>query len=160
METQFVIFKLANEHYGVEIATVESIIKLQTITALPRAPEFVEGVINLRGTVLPVIDLRKRFDLVRAEESRDTRIVVVEIEGQTVGMIVDAVNEVLRVPVEDIEPPSPLVTTVDSTFITGIAKVSERLIILLDLHKVLSFEEKLKLTGMQQIDAKQLPAST
>lgn len=149
METQFVIFKLANEYYGVEIATVESIIKLQAITALPQAPKFIEGVTNLRGAVIPVIDLRNRFDLPKTESTKESRIVVVEIDSMTVGMIVDAVHEVLRVPSEDIEPPSPLVTTVDSTFITGIAKVNERLIIVLDLLKVLSVDEKAKLSKIR-----------
>lgn len=142
MEHQLVIMKLGNEHYGVDIANVESIIKMQEITALPRAPEFVEGVINLRGTIIPIIDMRKRFDMPLVEATRDTRIVVVEIRNLTVGMVVDAVNEVLRVADEDIEPPSQLVTTVDSAFIIGIAKVADRLIILLDLSKVLSGNEQ------------------
>ncbi len=142
MKNQLVVFELANEHYGVDIGAVESIIKLQPITAVPCAPTCVEGVTNLRGTVLPVIDLRRRFGLPPEDPTRDTRIVVVEMEGETVGMVVDAVSEVLRVPEGAIEPPSPLVTTVDSTFITGIARVDERLIILLDLSQVLKVEEQ------------------
>jgi purine-binding chemotaxis protein CheW len=148
MESQLVVFDLADEHYGVDIGAVESIIKLQAITAMPHAPEFVEGVTNLRGVVLPVVDLRKRFGLPAEEATKDTRIVVVEIghdggrHDTTVGMVVDAVSEVLRVDEEDIEPPSPVVITADSAFITGIAKVDERLIILLDLGQVLSPEEQ------------------
>ncbi len=153
MENQLVVFNLANEHYGVNIGAVESIIKLQPITAVPRAPSFVEGVTNLRGTVLPVLDLRKRFGLRAEEATKDTRIVVVEMNQETVGMVVDAVTEVLRVPEEDIEPPSPIITTVDSVFITGIAKVDERLIILLDLGQVLSPEEKADLQTFQQAQA-------
>ncbi len=154
MENQLVIFELEGENYGVDIAAVEGIIKIQEITSVPHAPEFVEGIINLRGAVLPVIDMRKRFGLELVEVTRDTRIIVVETalltsdsgtEGTAVGMIVDAVNEVLRIPAEDIEPPSPMVTTVDSTFITGIAKVDERLIILLDLGQVLSMQEQAEL---------------
>jgi purine-binding chemotaxis protein CheW len=137
-----VIFTLANEHYGVGIAVVDSIIKLQAITAVPRAPNFVEGVTNLRGKVLPVIDLRKRFGLPAEESTKEARIVVTEMDGSTVGMLVDTVSEVLDVADEAIEPPSPIVTTVDSGFITGIAKVDDRLVILLDLEKVLSAEEK------------------
>lgn len=151
MENQLVIFHLAKEYYGVDIAAVESIIKLQEITSIPQAPAFVEGVINLRGAVLPVIDLRKRFGLPQTAPTKDTRIVVVEMSGTTVGMIVDAVNEVLQVPVEDIEPPSPMVTTLDSAFITGIAKVSDRLIILLDLGKVLSIDEHVELAELQPV---------
>lgn len=150
MENQLVVFNLANEHYGVGIHSVDSIEKLKPITAVPQAPGFVEGVTNLRGTVLPVIDLRRRFDLPAAEATKEARIVVVEMDGtQQVGMVVDAVSEVLRVPEEDIEPPSPIVTSVDSAFITGIAKVDERLIILLDLDKVLSTEEKADLKTIQ-----------
>jgi len=153
MENQLVVFMLAKEHYGVRIAAVESIIKLQPITAVPCSPAFVEGVTNLRGRVLPVIDLRKRFDLPAEESTKDTRIVVVEMSGTLVGMIVDAVSEVLRVPAESVEPPSPIMTTVDSAFITGIAKVGERLIILLDLEKVLSPEEKADLQVLQPAQA-------
>ena len=151
MEQQLVIFELADEQYGLDIASVESIIKLQGITAVPQAPSFVEGVTNLRGVVLPVIDLRKRFGLANIDKSKETRIVVVEMGDTTVGMVVDAVTEVLRVSSESIEPPSPLVTTVDSTFITGIAKVEERLIILLDLGKVLSVQEKSQLQAVKDV---------
>ncbi len=148
MENQLVVFDLANEHYGVDIGAVESIIKMQEITVVPRAPRFVEGVTNLRGAVLPVIDLRKRFGLPAEQATRETRIVVAEIGGISAGMVVDGVSEVLRVPEEAVEPPSPLVMTVDSAFITGIAKVNERLVILLNLSKVLSLEEQSTLQEM------------
>ena len=148
MEQQLVVFELANESYGLDIADVESIIKLQSITVVPNAPSFVEGVTNLRGIVLPVIDLRKRFGLPQSEPTKDTRIVVVDAGGSNVGMIVDAVTEVLRVSDATIEPPSPLVITVSSTFITGIAKMDDKLVILVDLAKVLSVEEKTELQGM------------
>jgi len=141
MEKQLVVFDIDREHYGVDIAAVESIIKMQAITAVPRAPAFVEGVTNLRGKVLPVIDLRRRFGLAATDPTKDTRIVVVELNSVTVGMVVDGVSEVLRVSNDSIEPPSPVVTTVDSAFIRGIAKVGERLIILLDLSQVLTLEE-------------------
>jgi purine-binding chemotaxis protein CheW len=148
MEIQLVVFDLANEHYGVDIAAVESIIKMMPITVMPHAPSFVEGVINLRGSVLPVIDMHKRFSLPPAEESKNTRIIVVTMNGVKVGMIVDAVSEVLRIPQDSIEPPPPMVTTVDSAFITGIAKVGEQLVILLDLGRVLSTQEQASLTGI------------
>ncbi|MBI3764665.1 MAG: purine-binding chemotaxis protein CheW [Chloroflexi bacterium] len=148
MEQQLVVFDLANEHYGVDIAAVEGIIKMQAITVVPRAPEFVEGVTNLRGKVLPVIDLRKRFGLPNGEATKDTRIVVVEMNGTTVGIVVDGVSEVLRVSPEAIEPPSPIVTTVDSAFLKGIAKVAERLVILLDLGRVLTVQEQANLHGL------------
>jgi purine-binding chemotaxis protein CheW len=156
MENQLVVFNLANEDYGVDIGAVDGIVKMQTITKVPHAPGFVEGITNLRGEVLPVIDLRKRFGLPLGETTKDTRIVNVEVDGIKVGMVVDAVTEVLRVAEDDVEPPSPLVTTVDSAFITGIAKVDDgpgapgRLIILLDLGKVLSTEEQTDLKALQQ----------
>lgn len=153
MESQLVVFNLANECYGVAIASVESIVKMQPITAVPRAPEFVEGVTNLRGNVLPVIDLRKRLGLATQGETKDTRIVVVEMNGLKIGMVVDAVTEVLRVDESAIEPPSPIVTTVNSVFITGIAKVDERLVILLDLARVLSTDEQDGLKTLQAAPA-------
>lgn len=148
MERQLVVFKLANEHYGLDIAMVESIIKMQSITVVPHVPHFVEGVTNLRGTVLPVMDLRKRFGLPGAEVTSETRIVVVELNGLTVGMIVDAVTEVLRVLEEAIEPPASLIATLDSAFITGIAKIGERLVILLDLSKVITVAEEAELQAL------------
>ncbi len=157
MENQLVVFNLADEDYGVDIAAVDGIVKLQQITNVPHAPSFVEGITNLRGEVLPVIDLRRRFGLPEGEATKETRIVHVEMDGLKVGMLVDAVSEVLTVSDEEIEPPSPIVTTtgdgergVRNTFITGIAKVDERLIILLDLGKVLSTEEQIELQILQQ----------
>ena len=151
MEHQLVVFELANECYGVDIAAVESIIKMQTITLVPHAPDFVEGVTNLRGSVLPVVDLRKRFGLPSVESSRSTRIIVVTIDQIKVGMTVDAVSEVLRVTDEAIEPTPLMVMTVDSGFITGIAKVGDRLIILLDLGRVLSLREQSSLHSVMAL---------
>lgn len=153
METQVVVFSLAEENYGVDINAVEGIIKMQAITKVPKAPAFVEGITNLRGEVLPVIDLRKRFGLPTAEPDKETRIIHVEMDDVRVGMLVDAVTEVLRVVEDDIEPPSPMVATVDSGFITGIAKVEERLIILVDLGKVLSTEEQTNLQTLREDQA-------
>jgi purine-binding chemotaxis protein CheW len=148
MEKQLVIFELADEHFGVDIAAVESIIKVEPITAVPESPSFVEGIINLRGSILPVVDLRKRFKLAITETGKEARIVVVSIDGVKVGMVVDGVSEVLRVPDETIEPPPPMVTNIDSAFITGIAKVNDKLVIMLNLDKVLSIHEKADLTAV------------
>ncbi|MCP4537015.1 MAG: purine-binding chemotaxis protein CheW [Chloroflexi bacterium] len=146
VEKQLVVFTLDGEDYGLDISRVESIIKLQAITAVPRAQDFIEGITNLRGAVLPVVDLRKRFGM-PTRENKDNRIVVVEMGINTIGMIVDTVTEVLRVPQRNIAPPSPVVTTIDSNYITGIAKVDDgpdapgRLVVLLDLDQLLSTEE-------------------
>ena len=145
MEHQLVVFELGKEHYAVDISAVESIIKMQQITVVPHTPSFVEGVTNLRGSVLPVIDLRKRFGLSADTISKKSRIVVIALGKTKVGMIVDAVSEVMRVPDDAIEPPPPMVTSIDTTFITGIAKIDTKLVILLELSKVLSLEQQAEL---------------
>ncbi len=141
-ERQLVVFQVGAELYGVEIARVHEIIRLQTVTRVPRAPNFVEGVINLRGKVIPVVDLRRRFGLPTAAHTRATRIVVVEIGDQVVGIVVDSVSEVLRVNSSTVEPPSPVVAGVDSEYLHGIAKLPDSLVILLDLDRVLAREER------------------
>jgi purine-binding chemotaxis protein CheW len=141
-ERQLVVFQLGAELYGVEIARVHEIIRLQSVTRVPRAPVFVEGVINLRGKVIPVVDLRRRFGLPTTEHTRASRIVVVEIGDQVVGIIVDGVSEVLRVNTATVEPPSPVVAGIDSEYLHGIAKLSDRLVILLDLDRILAREER------------------
>ena len=148
MEQQLVIFELGGEKFGVNIAAVESIIKMQALTRVPHAPGFVEGVTNLRGTVLPVMDLRKRFGMEVQEASKETRIVVVNLDGIKVGMVVDSVSEVLTIDDKIIEPTPPMVSTVDSAFIVGIAKLEEQLVILLELEKVLSVKEKDRLEAL------------
>ena len=140
MEKQLVIFELENENFGVDIRSVESIIKMQPITRMPQAPSFVEGITNLRGKILPVIDLRQRFGLPSQSASRESRIVVATIDSIEVGMVVDSVSEVLTIQDTDIEPTPRMVTSVDSDFIKGIAKLANRLVILLDLGMVLSIK--------------------
>jgi len=151
MEDQIVVFELGSEQFGIRIAAVESIIKMQPITVIPHAPEFIKGVTNLRGKVLPVIDLRQRFGLPPKVEDKRNRIIVVSINQTEVGMIVDGVDEVLTVPAQAIEPAPAIATTVDSAFITGIARLEKGLVILLDLDKVLSEgeQEKLAVTQVQ-----------
>ncbi len=144
MEKQLVIFKLANESFGIEIAYVEGINKLQDITKIPNSPEYVEGVINLRGVVLPVIDLEKRFGIPPHERNNETRIVIINMGQLKTGMIVSSVSEVLTIDDSIIEPPPPIVTTVKSSYITGIAHTDNRMIILLDMNRVLSQEEQLQ----------------
>jgi purine-binding chemotaxis protein CheW len=150
MENQIVVFELSSELYGVSISSVESIIKMQTITKMPHAPKFVEGVTNLRGKVLPVIDLRKRFGLAETASTRNSRIIVISVNGMEVGMVVDGVSEVLTIQDENIEPTPMITSTLDSSFITGIAKIDQRLIILLDLGKVLSTQEQETVTRVEQ----------
>ncbi len=136
-EKQLVVFDLADETYGVDIGSVREIIRIQEITKVPRTPDYVEGVINLRGKVIPVIDLRKKFGFEKAEVTKDTRIVVVDINGADIGVVVDAVTEVLRLSSDAVEPPTGVITTAESDYLLGIAKLESRLIILLDLQKAL-----------------------
>jgi purine-binding chemotaxis protein CheW len=138
IERQLVLFDLGGEVYGVDIASVHEIIRMQPITKVPKAPFFVEGVINLRGKVIPVVDMRRRFGLAKVEQTKDNRIVVVDSSGQNIGIIVDAVTEVLRIPADSVETPSEIITTTDSDYLLGIAKRDDTMIILLDLDKVLS----------------------
>ncbi len=140
MEDKIVLFELAGEHYGVDIHVVEGIIQMQAIVPVPHSPAFVEGVINLRGEVLPVVDLRKRFGLPQSPMTKDTRIMVAEVEQGRVGLIVDAVKEVLRLPSEAVEPASRLMATLDSASVIGVAKLPHRLVILLDLAEALRAE--------------------
>jgi purine-binding chemotaxis protein CheW len=137
-EEQLVVFEIAGECYGVEIGRVQEIDRLQPITVVPQVPSFIQGIFNLRGRVTPVVDLRKRLGLTNAEATSRTRIVVVKTEQEWVGLIVDAVSEVLRIPRDCVEPPSSMVVSTDAAFVRGIAKLQERLIILLDLERVLN----------------------
>jgi purine-binding chemotaxis protein CheW len=148
MEQQLVVFELAGESYGIDIAAVESIIKMQTITQLPQAPFYVKGVTNLRGNVLPVIDLRLRFGLEPVESSRQTRIIIVTMGSIKVGVVVDGVSEVLRVQDDVIGGLPPMVSTVNSAFLKGIVRLENRLIILLELAKVLAVDEQENLQAM------------
>jgi purine-binding chemotaxis protein CheW len=137
-ERQVALFELGGETYGLDIGTVNEIIRMQQITRVPKAPVFVEGVINLRGKVTPVVDMGKRFGLKKADKTKNSRIVVVNISGTTIGIIVDKVTEVLRIPDSCIEPPSSVVSAGDTDYLQGIAKLGERIVVLLDLAKVLS----------------------
>lgn len=141
-QAQLVVFQLADEYYGVDIHQVREIIRVPDITRVPRTPEFVEGVINLRGSVIPIIDLRKRFGFAEGGTGDDRRIVVVELEDKTLGVIVDAVSEVLRIGRDAVEPPSPYIVNLDTHYLTGIARLEDRLIILLDVNRVLSTGER------------------
>lgn len=141
-EEQTVVFQLMGQVYGVDINAVYEIIRMESITKVPRSPHFVEGVINLRGRIIPVIDLAKRFGLGQNEQTQNSRIIIVEVSGQTIGVIVDSVQEVLRLPINSIEPPPPVVDGIEAAYIRGIAILEERLIILLDQNKILMEEEK------------------
>lgn len=138
---QLVSFKIGDEEFGVNILQVQEINKMMQITKVPNAPNFVEGVINLRGRIIPVVDLRKRLNLNVTNHNNDTRIIVVELESRTIGFVVDEVSEVLRISKDITEPPPQIVAGINSDFITAVGKLEDRLLILLDLEKVFSTEE-------------------
>jgi len=139
-ENKYLTFKLALEEYGVEILKVREIIGIMQITAVPPMPAFMKGVINLRGKVIPVIDLRLRFGLEEIEHTEQTCIIVVNV-GIEIGIIVDTVSEVLDIGGGDIEPPPAMGQSVNTSFILGMGKVEKEVKILLDIDKVLSSDE-------------------
>jgi purine-binding chemotaxis protein CheW len=136
-EEHVVIFRLADEFYALDIQTVQEIVRMQTITSIPGSDAWVEGITNLRGRVVPVIDMRKRCGVEAGEHTAETRIVVVGSSNGMVGLIVDAVSEVMRIPGEQVEPPSAIVSVPENTYLRGVAKLEERLVSLLDLEGVL-----------------------
>ncbi len=142
LEEQLVIFELNSESYGVDVSRVQGIIPMQAISVVPGAPIFIEGVINLRGAIVPVVDLRTRFNLALPTNGRKSVIVVIELANLHIGLIVDKVTEVVKMAETDIEPPSPLLTSVDTAYLRGIGRFKERLVILLDLNRVFSLDEQ------------------
>ncbi len=134
---QLVSFKISDEEFGVDILKVQEIIRMLEITRVPNTLQYVDGVINLRGKVIPIVDLRSRFGMERREHDRNSRIVVVELSGKIIGFVVDSVNEVPRIPKSVTEAPPELATGVDTKYITAVGKLEDRLLILLDLDKVL-----------------------
>ncbi|MDI3257247.1 MAG: chemotaxis protein CheW [Kyrpidia sp.] len=147
-EVKVIVFQLGSEEYGVEVYQVLSIERMQKITRVPRTPAFVKGVINLRGVVTPVIDLRARFGLPEAEYTDDTRIVVVGVNDMEVGLIVDAANDVIDVPLSRIDPPPAVVGGVKADYLRGVAKLEDRLLVLLNLDRVLNAQEVAQLSAM------------
>ncbi len=141
----YLTFSLAEEMYGVQILSVQEIIQMAPITAVPRTPEFVRGVINLRGKVIPVIDLRRKFGMESVEDTEETCTVVVEVhtndQAITIGVVVDNVNEVIDVAVDQVEPPPTFGSAVDTEFIHGMGKVDDKVVMLLDIRRVLAGEE-------------------
>ncbi|MCL7413265.1 MAG: chemotaxis protein CheW [ANME-2 cluster archaeon] len=139
---QLVVFNLDNEEYGVEISQVREIIKMEEISHIPGTPDYVKGVINLRGQVTTVISLREMFGLMEKEADQNTRIIVAEIDGLTLGVIVDAVNEVLKLSANNIEPTPAIVSNdIDTKYLRGVGKLDDRLLILLDIPGMMDFNE-------------------
>ncbi len=147
---QMVSFVLNEEEFGVDILKVQEIIRIVELTRVPNAPHFVEGVINLRGRIVPVIDLRKRFGLPQNEFDKNSRIVIVAVNNLVVGFLVDKVKEVLRVPKAVIEPPPEITSTIHTDYIIGVAKLDDRLLIVLDLERILAPSEQNELEAYSE----------
>ena len=145
---QLVSFRLAQEEYGIEITKVQEIILMGEITRVPQTPPYIKGLINLRSTVIPIVDLRLRFALPQEDATDETRIMVVNVKGKTIGIIVDAVSEVLRVSQEHIAPPPPTVAGLEKDYLTGLVKLENRLLILLDIDKILDEEDMAAVEGV------------
>ncbi len=136
-DLQIVGFRIGDETYGVRISAVREIVRVPAITAVPNAPDYIEGVINLRGKIIPVMDLRKRFGIKNVEPNKKNRILVVELENKVLGLIVNSASEVLKIPPSDIEMPNTMFQEGEVSYVTGVGKLNGRLVILLDIGKLL-----------------------
>ncbi|MBF0397428.1 MAG: purine-binding chemotaxis protein CheW [Desulfobacterales bacterium] len=155
---QVVTFKLHTEEYAIEITKVKEIIWFKGVTRIPQVPEFIEGIINLRGNIIPVIDLRKRFNLSKAERNDQTRIMITRMETKIIGLIVDSVSEVMKINKSQIQEPPETIASLAGEYLLGIGKVKDRMITLLDIEKILSASEKdvirLDKNKIEQIETK------
>ncbi|MGB7726724.1 MAG: chemotaxis protein CheW [Candidatus Acidiferrum sp.] len=144
-DCQLVGFRIGEETYGVQIGSVREIVRVPEITIVPNAPEMIEGVINLRGKIIPVMDLRKRFGSTSTQSDKKNRILVVELENRLLGLIVSSASEVLKIPPSEIEPPGAVFAEGESSYVTGVGKLKGRLVILLDIARLLRQPEYKKL---------------
>jgi purine-binding chemotaxis protein CheW len=149
---QLVSFHVGGEEFGLDILRVQEIIRVQQLTRVPNSPDFVDGVMNLRGKIIPVVALRKRFGIEPAPADKQTRTVVVEIKGTVLGFMVDAVSEVLRIPTDTLEPP-PRLGKVDREYVSAVGKLQDRLLILLDLDRLMSDFGQLGSVALPQAQA-------
>lgn len=140
-ELKVIVFQLKDEEYGVDIQQIRSVEQVPSITRVPRTPVFVKGVINLRGVVTPIVDLRERFKMEHRIYDENTRIIIVNAAGMEVGLVVDSANDVMDVPLSVIAPAPEIVGGINAAYLQGVAKLEDRLLILLDLERVLNNEE-------------------
>jgi purine-binding chemotaxis protein CheW len=143
-------FRIGRETFGVPISLVHEIVRVPEITAVPEAPDCIEGVINLRGKIVSVVDLRKRFGEREIKRNKKNRILVAEVQGKMVGLIVDAASEVLKVPPSEIEQPPKVFEDGEINYVTGVGKLKDRLVILIDLSKILRSGELRRLTDFAE----------
>ena len=144
-QVQLVTFRVGGEEFGLDVFSVHEILSYQQPTPMPRAPEFVEGVLDVRGTLVPIVDLRRRFETPGVVYDQDTRIVLVDFNDERLGLVVDSVTEVLRAPETAVSPPPAYIRGLAAEFVRGIVRVGERLVVLIDLDRILSSEERIAL---------------
>lgn len=149
-EIKVIVFALADEEYGVEVEKVRTIERMMPLTRVPKTLDFIKGVINLRGVVIPVIDLRGRFNLPESEYTDNSRIIIIAINDMEVGLIVDAANDVIDVDSDQIQEPPEIVGGIRAKYLRGVAKIGERLLVLLNLEEVLSKKEIIKLEDLEE----------
>lgn len=141
-ENQFVIFKLGEERYAVDILNVGGISEFRDVTKVPNAPYFIDGIINLRGDIIPIVSLKKRFNIPEKAVDSDTRIIINNIRGKDIGFVVDEASQVIKIDDADIEDAPDIVKGADRQYISGVGKVNDQIVILLNLEKILSEEEQ------------------
>jgi len=152
-DIQVVGFRVGKEHFGVPIELVHEIVRIMEITSVPDAPDFIEGVINLRGKIIPVIDLRKRFGETKITSGKKNRILVAEIMDKIVGLVVDAASEVVKIPPADIEPPPNVFGESEVNYVNGVGKLANKLIILVDLGKIMQRGDLRRITELAEARA-------
>jgi purine-binding chemotaxis protein CheW len=146
-QVQLVTFRVGGEEFGLDVFAVHEILRYQAPTPMPRAPEFVEGVLDVRGTLVPIVDLRRRFETPQVEYDEDTRIVLVDFNDERLGLVVDSVTEVLRAPETAVSPPPAYIRGLAAEFVRGIVRVGDRLVVLIDLDRILSSDERIALAA-------------
>jgi len=147
---QLISFTVGTEEYGLELLRVREVIRMRQITWLPKAPPCVKGIINLRGDVIPIVDLRERFGLQAQEQTAMTRVIVVEAKGEPVGVVVDSASQVARVPADQFDPPPMVMGEGSRDFVSAVGKMGDRLIIMIDVDRILSTEEMSQIAGSLQ----------
>jgi purine-binding chemotaxis protein CheW len=148
-ELQLVVFKLDKEEYGVDIMQVQEISPYQKLTKVPNSPDFVDGIVNLRGDVIPVVSLKKKFRLIESEVTELTRLIVINNGNRRTGFVVDDASEVITISDKDIEEAPPMIVGADRKYIQGVGKLDKRILIILNLHKLLTEEEEIQLSDIQ-----------
>ncbi|OEJ14409.1 chemotaxis protein CheW [Brachyspira hampsonii] len=139
--TNLVTFRLGSGEYAIDIMQAKEIIKMEKITLIPNAPDFVEGVINLRGNIIPIIDLKKRFNLEETEGDKNTGIIIVKIEDVDMGIIIDSISKVVSISNSDIQPPPPMLSGIGQKYIKGVGKLEDKLLVVLDLEKLFATDD-------------------